>query len=155
MESHFDEPSPRTSAEVLDALQADRDRLVENVRVPWPLLALFGGVAAWWVAATAFARPGGDYEPSSSTWLAPVAALGVAYLVRRKTGIRFRVMGARATWAMIGIIAMCLILFSVSLGLVSLGLHWVVSLTSLGAFVGTTLLSGVAYSSALTKIRRG
>lgn len=140
---------------MLDALQADRDRLVEKARVPWLLLALFGGVAAWWVAATAVTHPGGAYEPSSSTWLAPVAALGIAYFIRRQTGIGFRVMGARATWAVIAIIAMCMILFSVSLGLVSLGVHWAVALTSLAAFIGTTLLSAAAYRSALTRIRRG
>lgn len=140
---------------MLDALQADRDRLVENARVPWPLLASFGGIGAWWIAAAASARPGEDYEPPTSSWLAPVAVLVVAYLVRRETGIRFRAMGAGAAWAVIGIVATCSILFSVSLGLASFGLQWAVALTSLGAFVVTTLLSGVAYRSALAKIRRG
>lgn len=155
MESHFDGSSPQAAVEMLDALQTDRDRLVENVKVPWPLLAAFGGAGVWWVAAAASARPGADYEPPASSWLALVAALVIAYLVRRETGIRFRAMGARAAWAVTGIIATCLILFSVSLGLASFGLHWAVVLTSLGAFVVTTLLSGVAYRSALAKIRRG
>ncbi len=123
--------------------------------MPWPLLAAFGGVGAWWVAAAASARPGEDYEPSASSWLALVAVLVIAYLLRRETGIGFRAMGATAAWAVVGSIATCLILFSVSLALVSLDLHWAVVLTSLGAFAVTTLLSGVAYRSALGKIRRG
>ncbi len=140
---------------MLDALQADRDRLVENARVPWPLLAAFGGVGAWWVAEAASARPGEDYEPQASSWLALAAVIVIAHLVRRETGIRFRAMGAAAAWAVVGIVATCSILFSVSLALVSLGLQWAVVLTSLGAFVVTTLLSGIAYRSALAKIRRG
>jgi len=155
MESHFAGSSPQAAVEVLEALQADRDRLVENARVRWPLLAAFGAAGAWWVASAATARPGEDYEPPASNWLALVAALVIAYLVRRETGIRFRAIGARAAWAVTGIIATCLILFSASLGLASFGLRWAVVLTSLGAFVVTTLLSGVAYRAALAKIRRG
>ncbi|PJJ71399.1 hypothetical protein CLV46_0945 [Diaminobutyricimonas aerilata] len=122
--------------------------------MPWALLSAFGGVAAWWVSAAATADPGEDYQPPTSGWLALVALLVVAYLVRRESGVRFRRMGARAAWATAAILVTCLALFSVSLGFVSFGLRWPVVLTSVAAFGVTTWLAGVAYRSALEQLRR-
>ena len=84
-----------------------------------------------------------------------VGTLVVAYLIRRETGVRFRKMGTRAGWAIVAIAAACLVLFSVSLGLVSFGMQWAVTLTSLIAFAATTWLAGVAYRSAVEQLRRG
>ncbi|WP_224760490.1 hypothetical protein [Salinibacterium sp. ZJ450] len=135
-------------------LSTDRERLAASVHVPWVLLAAFGGVGAWWVSAAAATNPGESYEPPSSGWLALVGTLVIAYLIQRETGVRFRSMGARAGWAVVGIIAACLVLFSVSLGLVSFNMHWAVVLTSLAAFAATTWLAGVAFQSAAEKLRR-
>jgi len=117
------------------------------------LLAASGALGAWWVAAAATASPGRNYEPPSAGWLALLGAFVVAYLIRRETGIRFQAMGARAAGALIGIVVTCLVLFSVSLGLVSFGLRWAVALTSVAAFAVTTWLAGVAYRSAVEKLR--
>lgn len=155
MESNPKEVSSGVAADALNALSADRDRLAASVRVPWVLLAAFGGVGAWWVSTAAATNPGESYEPPASSWLGLVSALVIAYLVRRETGIHFRTMGARAGWAVAGIVTICLALFSVSLGLVSFDLHWAVALTSLVAFAATTWLAGVAYRSAVQELRRG
>ena len=155
MESHFQGPSRDEARNALNELSADRDRLAESIRVPRALLAGFGGVAAWWVGAAAATSPGENYEPPTMGWLALAVVLVVVYLIRRETGIRFRSMGSRAGLAVAGIVVTCLALFSVSLGLVSFGLHWAVALTSVAAFALTTWLAGVAYRSAVEKLRRG
>lgn len=155
MENHFRNPSPDEATAALSTLSTDRERLAASVRTPWVLLAAFGGVGAWWVSTAAATDPGDGYEPPSSGWLALVGMLVVAYLIRRETGVHFRRMGARAGWATVGIIAACLVLFSVSLGLVSFGIQWAVALTSLVAFAATTWLAGVAYRSAVEQLRRG
>lgn len=155
METNFGELHPDHAAESLDALRSDRESLAAGTRVSRPLLAAYGGVAAWFVAAAAGTQPGSEYHAPPTAWLALVAALVISYLVQRETGIRFRAMGAGAFWAVIGILALCLGLYSASLALVSLGATWAVSLASVLAFAGTALLAGVAYRSALTKIRRG
>lgn len=123
--------------------------------VPRMLLAGFGGVAAWWVGAAATTSPGENYEPPTMGWLALALALVVAYLIQRETGIRFRKMGTRAGLALSGIVVACLALYSISLGLVSFGLHWAVAVTSVVAFALTTWLAGVAYRSAVEQLRRG
>ncbi|MDP3951004.1 hypothetical protein [Microbacterium sp.] len=155
MENDLKHPSAAEATAALSTMSADKERLAASVHVPWVLLAAFGGVGAWWVSAATATHPGENYEPPSSGWLALVGALVVAYLIRRETGVHFRRMGARASWAMVGIVAVCLVLFSVSLGLVSFGLHWAVTMTSLAAFVLTTWLAGVAYRSAVEQLRRG
>ncbi|MFT4468606.1 hypothetical protein ACMX2H_01725 [Arthrobacter sulfonylureivorans] len=87
--------------------------------------------------------------------MALAVALVVVYLIHRETGVRFRSMGTRAGLAVVGIVVTCLVLFSVSLGLVSFGLHWSVALTSVVAFAVTTWLAGAAYRSAVENLRRG
>lgn len=62
-------------------------------------------------------------------------------------------MGTKATLAFVGIIVAGLALFSASFGLVALGATWAVAVTSLSAFVITTLLARVAYDSALERLR--
>lgn len=154
MESNSPEPSPDEATNALNTLSVDRDRLAASVHVPWVLLAAFGAVGAWWVAAAATTNPGENYAPPTSGWLALVGALVVAHLIRRETGIHFRAMGARANWALVGIVAVCLALFSVSLGFVSFGLLWTVALTSLLAFAATTWMAGIAFRSAVEVLGR-
>ncbi|WP_220699934.1 hypothetical protein [Mycetocola manganoxydans] len=155
MENDHRNLSPAEAATALNGLTVDRERLSSSVQVPWVLLAAFGGVGAWWVSTASGTTPGGNYEPPASGWLALVGALVIAHLVRRETGVRFRKMGVRAGWAFAGILTVCLVVFSVSLGLVSFGLHWAVALTSLLAFAATTWLAGVAFRSAVEQLRRG
>ncbi len=152
MESNFTGPTPETAADTLKALSTDNDRLSQR-RVPWVLLAGFGAVAAWFVAAAATTTPGGDYEPPATLWLALVVTLTIAHLIQKETGIRFQQMGTKATLAFAGIIVAGLALFSASLGLVAFGATWAVAVTSLAAFVITTLLARVAYDSALERLR--
>ncbi|WP_312179177.1 hypothetical protein [Arthrobacter sp.] len=155
MESEHKRPTRAEATSALSALGADRDRLAESIRVPWPLLAGFGAAAALWVGAAASASPGQGYDPPASGALPLVMVLVLLYLVRRETGVRFRSMGVRAALAVAGIAAICLALFSTSLGLVSFGLHWGVLFTSAAAFALTTWLAAVAYRSAAVKLRRG
>ncbi|MFB0833675.1 hypothetical protein ACX8Z9_07810 [Arthrobacter halodurans] len=147
-------PSADDAAASLRDLASDRQALADGVRVPKSLLAALGGVAAWWVAAAATASPGEAYEPPTSGWLALVAVFVVLHLIRRETGIRFRRMGTRATMATLAMLLVCLTLFSISLGLVSFGARWAVVLTSVAAFGLVTWLAGIAYRSALDRLRR-
>lgn len=153
MENDFEARATDAAAN-LRLLNEDRSTLAEAVRVPKVLLAAYGGVAAWSVAAAATANPGTDYEPSGSAWLALVAVLIITHLVQRETGVKFRKMGTRAVAAVMGIMVGCLVLFSVSLALVSLGAAWAVAATSLAAFALATWLSGVAYRTGLDELRR-
>lgn len=118
-------------------------------------MAAFGALGAWWVGSAATTDPGANYEPPGTVWMALLGVLVVSYLVQRETGIRFRSLGARANGAIAGIVVACLVLFSLSLGLVSLDLRWVVIATSLAAFAITTWLAGIACRSAVEHLRRG
>lgn len=155
MEKHSTEPSPEDAAQALNTLTGDRERLVSAIQVPRALLAAYGCLAAWWVSSAAGTAPGENYEPPTSGWLALVGILVVTYLIQREIGLRVRTMGTRAGLAVAGIIAVCLVLFSVSLGLVASGMTWAVVLTSLIAFTTTTWLSGIAYRSAWDTLRHG
>ena len=154
MERNFEgRPSADDAAARLRDLASDRQTLADSVQVPRTLLAALGGVAAWWVAAAATANPGENYEPPASGWLGLVAGLVVLHLIRRETGIGFRRLGTRATMASIAILMVCLTLFSISLGFVSLGARWAVTLTSMCAFGLVTWLAGIVYRSALDQLR--
>lgn len=136
----------------MSTLSIDRQRLTASIRIPRALLAAFGAVGAWWVATAGTTTTGQNYAPPINGWLALVGVLVVIHLIRRETGVRFRSMGARAGWALAGIVAICLALFSISLGFVSFGLRWPVALASLAAFAATTWLAGIAYRSAREKL---
>lgn len=153
MERNSGRPSHEQAAQSLGALSADRERLVGSTRTPWGLLAALGLACAWFVAEAALSNPGSDYEASQTWWL-PILAAGLAgFLIRRETGIRFRRMGARATWLSVGILVAVLVLFSVSLGLVSFDLHWAVTLTALAAFIVAVWLGSLAFKAAMGTLR--
>jgi hypothetical protein len=153
MENDFQgRPSADEAAARLNELSGDRRALAGSTRLPRVLLAGYGGVAAWWVAGAATASPGENYQPPTSGWLALVAVLVIAHLLNRETGIRFKSMGPGAAMAMGGILLVCLALFSVSLGLVALGVGWAVAFTSLAAFGAVSWLASVAYRSALDRL---
>lgn len=115
---------------------------------PWLWLVSLGLGSAWFVLTGATAEPGAGYEPSTSTWLALMAIVLAGTLIRRDTGIRFRRMGARATWLTVGILAATLALFGSSLGLVAADLRWAVAVPVLLAFGLTTWLARVAVAAA-------
>lgn len=153
MENDFHgRPSAEEAAARLNELSGDRRALAGSTQVPRVLLAAYGGVGAWWVAGAAAANPGGNYEPPTSGWLALVAVLVITHLMNRETGIRFQSMGPRAAMALVGILVVCLTLFSVSLGLVALGAGWAVAFTSLAAFGAVSWLASIAYRSALERL---
>jgi predicted branched-subunit amino acid permease len=155
METNSQGPSRDEAAQALKELSADRDRLAAGIRAPWLLLAGFGAVAAWWVSAAAATSPGEDYDSPAISGLVLAIVLVIIHLIRRETGVRFKSMGLQAGLALAGIVAGCLALFSISLGLVSFGLHWAVALTSITAFALTTWLASVAYRSAAQNLRHG
>jgi hypothetical protein len=142
------------AAAALDGLHADREALAAGIVEPRWHLAALGAVAGAWVAQAATTTPGADYEAPTSTWLALVAVFALMVLIRHRTGIRFRRVGARAALLVVGILAACLALFSISLGLVAQGLGWAVALTALAAFGLVTWLAGLAFRAAVAEIRR-
>ncbi|WP_454117652.1 hypothetical protein [Microbacterium lacticum] len=154
METNNSDDTRYEAAEALSALSADRQRLTQRVRVPWVLMAAFGALGAWWVGSAATTEPGAGYEPPLMVWMALLGVLVVVHLLQRESGIRFRSLGARANGAIAGLLVTCLVLFSASLGLVSLELRWAVIVTSLAAFAITTWLAAVAYRCAVEHLRR-
>ncbi|EXF24693.1 hypothetical protein BG28_04545 [Nesterenkonia sp. AN1] len=155
MERHSADTSPQDAAQTLETLTDDRERLASAIQVPRALLAAFGCLAAWWVSTAAGTTPGENYEPPASGWLALVGILVILHLIQRETGLRLRTVGSRAGFAVARIITACLVLFSVSLGLVASGMIWAVALTSLIAFATTAWLAGIAYRSAVDQLRHG
>ncbi|MCC9174822.1 hypothetical protein [Arthrobacter sp. zg-Y179] len=134
-------------------LAADRNALAAGAAPPRTLLAGLGGVAACWVAAALDARPGADYQSPSWTWLLVGLLFVILHMIQRDTGLKFRRLGARANGAIALAALACLFLFSVSLGLVSLGLGWAVMITSLAAFAAVYGLAVVAYRAAVDHLR--
>lgn len=126
----------------------------EGIQVPWMLMAAFGALSAWVVGAAGMTEPGGNYEPPLEMWLALLGILVVSHLVHRDAGIQFHRMGVRANAFIIGIFGLNLSLFSISLGLVSSGMPWAVSVTSIVGFVTTTAMAGIAYQQAVENVYR-
>lgn len=143
------------AAAALHALSTDRAQLADRSRPSGLLMAAFGATAAAWVGSAALTSPGEDYQSSPVSFLALGAFLLVGYLVRQRVGIAFGRWGARAQAAMAIGLVLCLILFSVSLGLVAADLTWAVVLTSAVAFAAVTYLATVAYRGALEKLAHG
>jgi FtsH-binding integral membrane protein len=150
-----EQPSPEDAAAALRTLDADRRALATQAAPPRALMAAFGAIAAWWVGAAQTTSPGAGYQPAAAGWLPVAAAIVVAYLVRERTGVRFRSSGPRAAGAFVAILVSCLGLYSASLALVSLGATWAVALTSAAAFLLVWWLATVAHRAALDHVARG
>ncbi|OUE25924.1 hypothetical protein [Clavibacter michiganensis] len=138
----------------LDGLRTDREALAARIPEPRWHLAGFGAVALAWVAQAATLSPGADYEPPTTSWVAVVAAVVLLVLIRGRTGIRFRRVGARAALLVAAAVVACLVLFSISLGLVAQGLGWAVAITAIAAFLLVTRLSTLAFRAAVREIAR-
>jgi hypothetical protein len=155
MENNFasGEPNPRrAAAELLDDLQADQERLAERAEAPRWLAPGFGLIAALYVAAPAL--PG---EPRSNGIVTTCIIIGVVlvYLSSRATGIKFSRFGLRAWLAFAGALVGTLVLFSFSLGLVSLDSHWWVAATAAAAFALVFWLTRLIFSSMREALNRG
>ncbi|RIJ52251.1 hypothetical protein DZG00_05695 [Clavibacter lycopersici] len=135
-------------------VQADREALASRIPEPRWHLAGFGAVALAWVAQAAALSPGADYEAPTTSWVAVAVAVILLVLIRRSTGIRFRRVGARAGLLVAAAVLVCLALFSISLGLVALGLGWAVAITAIAAFLLVTWLSTLAFRAAVRQIAR-
>ncbi|RII92293.1 hypothetical protein [Clavibacter californiensis] len=142
------------AAAALDGLRTDRETLAARIPEPRWHLAGFGAIALAWVAQAATLSPGADYEPPTTSWVAVAAAVVLLVLIRRRTGIRFRRVGARAVLLVSAAVVACLVLFSISLGLVALGIGWGVAITALAAAGLVTWLATLAFRAAVREIAR-
>jgi hypothetical protein len=119
--------SPDRATDLLRQLDHDRSRLADLTATPWWAPALLGLVVGLWVASPAVG------DRTSNYVFALVAAVVIVSVVRAGTGIRLRAAGARqvalgALWLLAS-----LVLYSVSLALVSLDRPVWVVLPALGA----------------------
>jgi hypothetical protein len=135
---------PRAAADLLDELQADRQRLARRAEAPRWLAPAFGLLAGLYVAAPAL--PG---DPRSGVFVTMGIILGIVlvFLSSRATGVKFSNLGLQGWAAFTGAVAGGLLFFSVSLGLVSLGLHWWVIVPAAATFALVLWLTRVMSSS--------
>ncbi|GAA1176909.1 hypothetical protein GCM10009584_17970 [Ornithinimicrobium humiphilum] len=123
--------SPDHATDLLRQLDDDRSRLADLTATPWWAPAFLGLVVGLWVASPAVG------DRTSNYVFALVAAVVIVSVVRARTGIRLRAAGARqvslgALWLLA-----TLVLYSVSLALVSLDRSVWVVLPALGAAATT------------------
>jgi hypothetical protein len=146
-----DPTAPRVAAELLDELQADRQRLARHAEAPRWLAPGFGLLAGLYVAAPAL--PG---EPRSGGFVTMAIIIGVllVYLSSRATGVRFSRFGLAGWAAFSGAVVGGLIFFSVSLGLVSLGLHWWVIVPAAATFALVLWLTRAMLASMRRNLNR-
>lgn len=117
------------SRRMLEALEEDRARLSERVRMPIWLAPTIAFLTAAWVASPAV----GD-QAASSAYLISVGGIVLAiYLAVHTAGVRHGCLRGRAYWIVGAASAIGLALYSTSLGLVSLDLRWWVILPALAA----------------------
>jgi hypothetical protein len=154
MENNFSPSDPnesRAAAELLDELQADRERLARRSEAPRWLAPGFGLLAGLYVAGPAL--PG---EPRSGGFVTTAIIVGIVmvFLSSRATGVKFSRFGPRAWVAFAGAVLGGLFFFSVSLGLVSLGLHWWVIVPAAATFALVVWLTRVMSSSMRRNLNR-
>ncbi|MDR2897127.1 MAG: hypothetical protein LBV30_10870 [Propionibacteriaceae bacterium] len=155
MENNIGGVSASEATVALNSLSTDGDRLVRQVRIPWASLAGLGACGGWYVANSLATTPGASYLPSGTGWIPVVGFFVILYLAQRDTGIHFRAMGVPANIALLGLLVLLWGLYSVSLGLIAFNLRWAVVITSVAAFVATTGLAGLAWRSAMRRLRHG
>ncbi len=114
-----------------------------------------GAVFAWFVADAASATPGTQYQANHNNLLAIGALCVTAYFVERETGVRFRKMGLKA-WALLAAVMIwTLLMFSVALGLVSLGHRLWIAVPILLTWVIGTLGSAGVFRTCVESMRHG
>lgn len=138
----------------LNALHTDRARLASRLATPWTLMVAAGAGMAWYVAGAATSHPGADAEAGSGWILSWAILCLVVYLVQRETGVRFRRVGGRG-WAMLlGLGVLTFSMFSVSLGIVSLGYRVWAAVPVAVTWVLGTLGSGFVFRSCVESMNR-
>ena len=123
------------SKNLLNGLANDRAALASRVRTPWWLAAGFGFMAACFVVSPAF-----DGNVDGVVIASAVMACGLISAYRAATGVKLSASG-RTMWLILALaVASVLTLFSVSLGLASLGLHgWIAVPTALAVVAAAAL----------------
>ena len=80
----------------LALLEADRERLANNLATPWTLMTAAGAALAWFVADGVTANPGEGYTAGDGSLLAIAVLFIIGYFVQQQTGVQFRRWGGRA-----------------------------------------------------------
>lgn len=137
-------------SEILDELQADRDRLAQRFRAPKWLAPGFGLVAAVYVSTPAL--PG---QRTSDFILIAAVVVGILLVgnTYRATGIKMSRFGLPEWVAFAASVLGSLVLFSVSLGLAASGLYWWIAAPVCVAFVMVFALTRVILSSMRERLR--
>ena len=138
-----------TSATALLAdIDSDRSALIRRMSTPRWVAPALGAIAAICVATPA----AGDNRSGNSTLLI-IVGLMVVYLYHRATGVKLASIGGVAWLIYAATLVCCLLLLSVSLGLVSFDLYWWVVAPTAAAFGVGTIGAHYFMRSALSRIR--
>lgn len=145
-------PTPADDAAAASALlgdlDSDRASFARRLEAPSWLAPAFGILAAAYVAA-----PAAGEARSGSLLVLIILSVVLIHLYRRATGIRVSRIGL-PEWLLCGAaLLVCLVLLSVSLGLVSFGLNWWVILPAAVAFLVGSVAASRFIRSAQERIR--
>lgn len=134
METHSGAPDPRRASDLLAELDADRGALARHAATPAWYLVGMTVLAGVYVATPLL----GDHRsPLTSLLLGGLLVLGVLHQQRRV--VRPRGLGAAGAGLLVGLLAVVLLLLSVSFGLVAGGLRGWVVLPAVVAAAATAL----------------
>ncbi|NOJ60692.1 hypothetical protein [Arthrobacter sp. 260] len=139
---------PRSATALLADVDKDRSALIHRMTAPRWAAPAFGALAALCVASPA----AGDNRSGNSALLIIVGIL-VVYLYQRTTGVRLASIGWTAWLIYAATLVFCLLMLSVSLGLVSFDLFWWVIAPAAAAFGAGTLGAHYFMRSAISRIR--
>ena len=139
------------SRQMLDALEDDRARLSERVRMPTWLAPTIAFLAAAWVAS-----PGIGDQTLTSAYLISAGGIVLAiYLAAHTAGVRHGRLSGRA-YSIVGAAgAVGLALYSTSLGLVSADLRWWAMLPALAAAGAGYAATRLVERESLASVTRG
>ncbi|MBG6180714.1 hypothetical protein [Arthrobacter sp. CAN_A1] len=139
---------PTSAARLLADVDNDRSALSKRMNTPRWVAPAFGAIAAICVATPA----AGDNRSGNSTLLIIVAIM-VGYLYHRVTGVKLARIGWVAWLIYATTLVVCLILLSVSFGLVSLDLDWWVIAPTAAAFGAGTIGAHYFMRTVQSRIR--
>ncbi|MFC8192508.1 hypothetical protein ACFUMH_12710 [Cellulomonas sp. NPDC057328] len=135
MESHPTTPDPRDASALLGDLERDRTALAPHAATPdWAL------VAASALAAAYVALPLAGDGRSPVLLMIGAGALALVVQLRQRRLVRRRRRGVAASMPLLGLLAVVLLLLSVSFGLVAADLHLLVAVPALAAGLCTYAL---------------
>ncbi|MBP2217687.1 hypothetical protein [Arthrobacter sp. CAN_C5] len=137
-----------SAAALLADVDKDRSALIDRMTTPSWAAPAFGALAAICVVSPA----AGDNRSGNSALLIIVGIL-VVYLYQRATGVRLARIGWAAWLIYAATLVFCLLMLSVSLGLVSFGLLWWVIAPAAAAFGAGALGAHYFMRSAVNRIR--